>query len=190
MKYVLRIPDLAYHDDRTCGGAPHCKVGDKLETYELAYPLWRTCETEIDTVRMVRQRFPDAFPVPLVLRAVGEERVSMVLFASEEVVSSPGPKNPVCIVELQPETREDRKSVRKRSSCFTKALWFEGWIPELQSVAFERELAARSSLRVGPTTLPVQVGRNRDGQWEIQIPGAFAITMTDEFVEQLAKLKG
>lgn len=194
MQYRIVTPDLSVHDDRTCGGPPHCKVGSDRKLWNAAYPTWRTVSTELEAARQIRQRWPDAFPMPVPTKFKDEgDGIMMVLFENEDYVRRMNllkqRQNPVCIVELVPETRDDRKIIKHRKGAFDRNLWFAGWVPDLEAISFERQLEMRSSLRIGPTTLAMQVG-HRDGALHLQIPGTLDITLTDEFVEMLGKLRG
>jgi len=192
MQYRLVTPDITVHDENTCPGKPHCKVDSDRSAWNAAYPLWRMATTEIGAVRAVRERFPDAFPMPIETHFPGEpEGIMVIMFESEEDVRrmqvTRRGVNPVCIVELVPETREDRKRIKK-GGALTKHTWFEGWVPELDTILLERQLTLRSSLRVGPTDLDAKIGI-RNGKFELQIPGAISIVLPAELCEQIGKLQ-
>lgn len=191
MKFNLRIPDLSVHDERTCAGVPHCKVAATREAWDAAYRLERSYSSELEVVRAVKSRWPDGVPVPAVGEVAGEETILIFVAPNEEEMRKAlmlkTRDNPLCVIEVEPEDRADRKQIKK-GGVLDRRLWEQGWVPELADVVAQRKLTCRSSLRIGPTELDVQVGRNARGKIEVQIPGAFAIEMTDEFAEQIGKL--
>lgn len=192
MRFRICFPDLSVHDERTCGGLPHCKVAETRTGWHAAYPIAATVPSELAAVRFVRERYPDAIAQPHAGKIGDEETVLIFLLESEEALRKAATlkqrMNPVCIVEPVGDTREECKAIRKAKGILDRNLWLQGWISPLAEIFVERSAEIRTSQRVGPVTETVQLGKNKNGRWELQVPTALSIELSDEMLERIANL--